>query len=326
MSQKLLKTTQNIISIFIGILYLTTCSSSSSAERTVSNGKIIFQKSLNSDAEFFTMNSEGSEVTKIDIKPPKEDPSLKFSDICFPTYSFSGEMIAFLKRNDEFSSSLYIMKSDGSEVKILATNVDGGLGFAFSHDDKRIIFRDFRFFGMSELYSVDIEASEISIFDSKCYKDPKFTSDGKYLICKAAPIVKKGPWKLELFHAKTGKYISDIETSGLYQASVFSISFDCKYIVYTACLSSQRQIIIMDFNGRNKKINFSSNHHLLDYITWSPDGKSLLIHVLDEETNDNYFSIINLGDVIDGNLNYIPTVMLNKNEKSVSLSWQPIFL
>lgn len=146
---------------------------------TVTNGKIIFLEDLAaSDSskyrELYTLSSNGNDLNKFSIEQPKEDPDLNFIGIAFPTFSFDGKKIAFLNCTVK-GCSLFIMNSEGKNVKILSSQVDYFYGFSFNHDGKKILFRYKYTIDESYDYLINIETGELKQFDSLCSLNPKFT-------------------------------------------------------------------------------------------------------------------------------------------------------
>lgn len=132
--------------------------------------------------------------------------------------------------------------------------------------------------------------------------------------------------KLNLFDAETGKMIKEI-LSKLSLNSSFSVSPDSKTIAYIRILNNnykyENQLIIMDIDGNNEKIILTAKE--LEYVIWSPDGKSLLVRMADSETNSLHFSVVNIEE--ESVPNYSPVAIVDKDGKffdGIYPSWQPI--
>ena len=281
---------------------------------------------------FFTMNPDGTDLKKLEIEPPETEPSLIFSNISLPTFSFDGKMIAFLRQNeDKLKCSLFIMNSDGGKAKRLASSVDREFGIAFTPDNQNIIYQN----DDSKVYSVNIETRVTSLYNDHIYAVyPKFTADGKFLLVES-----EGGWysNIEFRNAVDGKIDYSLVVIAN-QNSHFSISPDSKFIACTTtsqCVTDDsyefnlEQICIMnlqdiDPHEKTKKIIFTgknkSNH--LEYVNWSPDGKYLLVRIRDFNAKECYLALINLKDP-----EYTVNRILKENGESidgVELSWQSI--
>ena len=219
------------------------------------------------------------------------DNSTELSCIFHPTYSFDGKFIAFLNCIDKIFS-LFIMKEDGTDIKLLASNVNLPASIAFTHNDDCILYKNVT---DNLLRMINIKSSEktiltITIIDNLqstynynpqylCQSSPNFSSDGNFLLCVGFDF--KFERGIQVIDAKSGVFLCTLVKLSYSSCCSFSISPDCKYVAYT--LGSEIHIINLLLKLENESkandiIIFSceNKNDLLSYLTWSPDGKGLL--------------------------------------------------
>jgi serine/threonine protein kinase/Tol biopolymer transport system component len=93
--------------------------------------KIAFGSAPGGSHDIFTMNADGSGVTKITDTPDQDERN--------PDWSPNGQLIAF-EAGPEDSAELYVVNADGTELTKLTDNTYGDRAPQFSPDGKRIAF------------------------------------------------------------------------------------------------------------------------------------------------------------------------------------------
>jgi Tol biopolymer transport system component len=107
--------------------------------------KVVFGKSQDGNGDLYTMNIDGTQLTRLTDTPESET---------FPIFSPDGKKILFTRSNGKTNGGLYIMNIDGTEQ--INLDLPGYFNSVpiFSHDSKKIIFR------MEEIYTINVNGTQ----------------------------------------------------------------------------------------------------------------------------------------------------------------------
>jgi Tol biopolymer transport system component len=108
------------------------------------NGRIAFASSRDGNFEIYSMNSNGSGVTRLTNNPGTDTQ---------PAVSPGGNRIAFASNRDG-DFDIYVMNADGSEQRQITDNPADDVQPAFAPDGERIAFVSDRGFGDHDIYLV----------------------------------------------------------------------------------------------------------------------------------------------------------------------------
>lgn len=111
------------------------------------NKKIIFQSDRSGDMEIYSMNPDGTDVTRLTNHKG-------FDGV--PIWSPMGDKVAFT-RKDRDNYEVWIMDSRGSNLKNISNHDDMDLYAAWSPDGEKIVFSSWRDFGAQHIYLVDMK-------------------------------------------------------------------------------------------------------------------------------------------------------------------------
>src|SRR2546426_537605 len=118
--------------------------------QAVSNGKIAFVSNRDGNNEIYTMNVDGTGVSRLTVNVA--------SDVS-PTWSPDGTKIAFVSNRDG-NNEIYTMNADGTGVTRLTTSASDDLSPAWSPDGSKIAFQTNRDSGFSpEIYVMNVDGS-----------------------------------------------------------------------------------------------------------------------------------------------------------------------
>lgn len=102
---------------------------SNNAGTSKGNGKIVFVSNRENVERLYTMNPDGSDLTKLTDGPHQLQPA----------WSPDGTKIAYMDRLKN-ATALYLMNADGSDSRLLANNIFHNVHLAWSPDATKIAF------------------------------------------------------------------------------------------------------------------------------------------------------------------------------------------
>ncbi len=144
-------------------------------ESILNLGKIVFASGRNGNLEIYTMNPDGSNLTRI---------TSNTSPDYYPSFSKDGSKIVFVSDRDG-NPEIYTMNRDGSNQTRITDNQAWDLYPNFSPDGKKIVFYSRRD-GNDEIYLYDstvISHPQLTnLTNHSSYdRDPSFSPDGQKL-------------------------------------------------------------------------------------------------------------------------------------------------
>jgi Tol biopolymer transport system component len=188
--------------------------------------------------------------------------------------------IAFASIKDNVSQ-IFIVNSDGTNIRQLTHYLNGACNFDWSPDGKQIVFvspcteRASQYLS-SGLYVFDIDTGNVKELFSGPAGDfePAWSPDGTKIAYTSA---RDGSWQIYVYDR--GKDTSTRLTSSEnnVQSRYPAWSPDGKKIVYTVRRFALLQIWVMDADGNNKEQLVRPGGSTSDYLpAWSPDNKYVL--------------------------------------------------
>ena len=147
-------------------------------------GKIVFHSNRDSNWDIYTMNSDGSNQTRLTFNEAGDS---------FPAWSPNGRQIAFSSqrdsggRNGEINSEIYVMDADGTNQRRLThyPGIDGDP--EWSPDSTQIAFSSTRAAKEGErkleIYVMDADGSNVKqVTNAGFAQRPKWSPDGEWIL------------------------------------------------------------------------------------------------------------------------------------------------
>jgi Tol biopolymer transport system component len=229
------------------------------------NGKIAFVSNREHVERIYTMNPDGSGLTKLTDGPHQLQPA----------WSPDGTKIAYMDRLKD-ATALYLMNADGSDSKLLVSNIFHDVNLAWSPDGTKIAFCSVKSSRGSEfsLHVINIDGSnELRLAEGA--GSPAWSPDGKQI----AFTTFRG---IDLINADgtDRRQLARLNTWVLHS---LAWSPDGREIVFGSSRSSSDQygntktrFTIESISAEGSDVN---NARLLGYgrnPSWSPDGSRIV--------------------------------------------------
>jgi TolB protein len=240
------------------------------AASNTTNGKIVFQRNSNVQADLFA------------VTPTGEEERVLAANALHPAWSPNGRQIAFAASRDG-NAGIYVMNADGSEQTRLTDDPSGDFFPDWSPDGRKIAFTSNRD-GNSEIYVMNADGSE----QTRLTDDPAvdqfadWSPDGKQIVFGRVGF-PSGVQEIYVMDADGGnqRRLAD----GRFPAW----SPNGQQIAFNPRAS---EIYVMEADGREPRLVTDGVGSLNLFPAWSPDGKQLAF-VSNRDGNLNVY-IINL--------------------------------
>jgi len=263
------------------------------------NGRIAFVSNRENVERIYTMNPDGSGLTKLTKGPHQLQPS----------WSPDGTKIAYMDRLKD-ATALYLMNADGSDSKLLASSIFHNVKLAWSPDGTKIAFCSVKRDAEFSLHVIDVDGShDVRLAEGS--GSATWSPDGKQI----AFTTFQG---IDLINADGSdrKQLVRLNTWVLHS---LAWSPDGKEIVFGAIRSSSDrksrftiETIAADGSDGNKSRLLANGRN----PSWSPDGSKIVFERDGTEAQLTQIWVMNR----DGNN---PT-QLTDTGANWSPSWQPV--
>ena len=245
-------------------------------------GKIVFHSNRDSNWDIYTMNSDGSNQTRLTFNEAGDSS---------PAWSPNGRQIAFNSqrdsggRNGEINSEIYVMDADGTKQRRLThyPGIDGGPDW--SPDSTQIAFCSTRAAKEGErkleIYVMDADGSNVKQVTNVGFAQrPKWSPDGEWIIFM--DFIKHGIYAIrpdgtDLWQVSTPRFGASMHLGGW--------SPDGSQVLYTEAINHSPD------DSFSVIATLTRKRHLLEVVGWrhikmprmpfqtasfSADGKAIL--------------------------------------------------
>lgn len=157
-----------VVSIILLAGLITSVTAFNNAPVGKGNGKIAFVSNRDNGERIYTMNPDGSGLAKLTDGPHQLQPS----------WSPDGTKIAYMDRLKD-ATALYVMKADGSDSKLLVSNIFHNVNLAWSPDGTKIAFCSVNKSDFS-LHVINVDGSnDVRLAEGS--GSPSWSPDGKLI-------------------------------------------------------------------------------------------------------------------------------------------------
>jgi len=243
--------------------------------------RIAFESNRDGNYEIYTMNADGSVVTRLTNNPATD---------LEPAWSPDGKKIAFASTRDG-NTEIYVMNSDGSVVTRLTNNpaVDGSP--AWSPDGKKIAFHSNRD-GNYEIYVMNSDGAGVTRLTNNSADDeePAWSPDGKRIAFRSDRDVSFLIYTMN----SDGSGVTRLTNPSGVDASP-AWSPDGKIIAFSGYRESpvapglyDVDIYTMNADGSGIPTPWTLDMALDEAPAWSPDGQKL---AFDSDLDSGFVSL-----------------------------------
>jgi Tol biopolymer transport system component len=242
--------------------------------------KIAFVSDRDGNSEIYTMNPDGSGVTRLTNEPAYNHDQ--------PAISPDGNKIAFSSNRAGGAFNIFLMNVDGSNVTQL-TNSGADYGPAFSPDGSKILFTSVRS-NYFQVFVINADGANETLLSSDPFIydfDPSFSPDGSKIVFASSEA--GGNYRIFVMDPDGANRVqlSDHPASEYWQDTRPSFSPDGTRIVFqTATVNGHFEILKMNADGSGLT---ELTHDTDDFRPgYSPDGSKIIFSSPRSNNNEIY--------------------------------------
>lgn len=238
----------------------------------VSSGRIAFMSSRDGNFEIYSMNSDGSDLTRLTNHSAYDQ---------FPRLSPRGDKIAFTSNRDG-NEEVYVMNADGSNPIRLTNHPGGDGGAEWSSDGGRIAFHSQRD-GNYEIYVMNADGSNVTRLTNHPLNDvhPTWSPDGSRIAFGCIRDGTDGDICVMNADGTNVRVLTNTPGNDGYP----DWSPDGSRIVFQGYISAD-QVHVMNADGSNQAQLTSSG--VSGAPVWSPDGSRIAFYSLRDGNEEIY--------------------------------------
>ena len=238
-------------------------------------GKIVFYSHRDGNEEIYTMDSDGSNLTRLTFNEARDKS---------PTWSPNGQQIAFHSYRDG-NAEVYVMDSDGSNQRNLTRHPASDGYPDWSPDGSQIVFRSKQNADENHrlnIFVMDADGSNVKrVTRLKFATNPQWSPDGKQILFEASIDQGRGVyairpdgrglWRVSQPKPNTGTLLGGWSPDGKKVLYVETVGFDSNKsfaVIATVHPRGKQQVV--------KREPLPLPRWDMTSETWSTDGESIL--------------------------------------------------
>lgn len=232
------------------------------------NGKVVFTTDVDGNEELYSMNPDGSSLTRLTNNPATDR---------FPAASSDGARIAFTSNRDG-DHEIYVMNTDGTGLTQLTNNTTFETQPVWSPDGSKIAFHTNRD-GNVEVYVMNADGTQqenVTNHPSADF-DADWSPDGETIAFGSSRNGEPGIFLME----------ADGDSQQfLVQGDLASWSPDSARLAFqtTANDGADVEVAVVNADGSGQEAITSNDAHDFGPV-WSPDGRFLLVDRLENSVD-----------------------------------------
>jgi TolB protein len=226
------------------------------------NGKIVFTSNRDGNSEIYTINPDGTGLSRLTY-----DPAGDFS----PVWSADGSEIAFSRSTNPGSGGgeLFVMNADGSGLRRVTDDGEIDSNPSWSPDGTRLVFTSVRT-SVSEIYTIGVDGTGESPIRAAGVEGthPSWSPDGRRIVFTGA-----GPGGIDLLLIDAdGSHLTNLSMSVYTDENKPAWSPDGSMIAFVPS-SGVIDINAIGLDGRPITIGGQTGSSY--WPAWSPDGTKI---------------------------------------------------
>jgi TolB protein len=265
-------------------------------------GKVVFSSGKQGDYDIWTLDLTSKEI--------KQLTSGSFWNDC-PKWSPDGKKILFISNRTETPEIWIMDENGGNQVRVTNTGRWHNTP-DWSRDGKQIVFCA-NYDGNIDVYTMNIDGSglvQITDYEGMDF-NPQFSPDSKKIIFTSQRSGNDDIWTYDL-ETKETKQLTTYENkdfSPAYSPDGSLIAFVCQEV--PAIGEENLEIYLMDKEGINRR-RITHNSGTDRYVSWSPNGESLIYTSSKARTTAERLKILDVTDLKSSNIDYDRTPLENE--------------
>lgn len=166
------------------------------------------------------------------------------------SWSHDGKQISFTQKSAEGETNIYIMKSEGSDVVKLNTDLKSTMYASWSPDGKKIVFSSTASKDVTDIWVMNVDGTNLTQLtkDSRQNWAAYFSPNGKKIVFNSTRVNGNPAIFMMNSDGSNQQKITQDETNS-YFSPIWSR--DGKQIVYYTYINRKSQIMVMNANGSN---------------------------------------------------------------------------
>lgn len=235
--------------------------------------KIIFCSTINDNWEIYSMNADGSNLTRLTNNTASDSA---------PFWSPGGKRIVFFSERDG-NREIYTMKADGSEQTRLTINAAGDFNPSYSPDGKKIVFVSDRT-GANEIFIMDENGKNQKALTKESNVSgvtrPTFSPDGRQIAFYSSKTGKDSDKRSLYLMKSNGSQIKPINAPS-FDGNQFWSPDGSKFVFDASATggntSGNGEWEIFSMNSDGTACQRLTNNTNNDWgAAWSPDGSKIV--------------------------------------------------
>jgi len=244
--------------------------------KVVNNGRVAFVSEQNGSLDIFTVNHNGSFLSRL-ISHPADDHS--------PAWSPDGKFIAFVS-DREGNQDLFLLEVISGELRDLTWIKADDYDPEWSPDGSKLVYVSDRD-GRSNVYVLDIKDQEIEQLTDEEQPDyqPHWSPTGEQIV-----FISERDGKPEIYVMRVDGSHQQRLTNNDWTETHPLWSTDGSQIIFIVEHEKVFEFYVMTNRGRNiRQLTYSKTYK--SNSTWLPDGQQILFSTINDEGEWSLFSL-----------------------------------
>lgn len=235
--------------------------------------------------QFIFLRAKNSKATIAPIEQLRFQRLTDSGDVVFPTISPNGELLAYVRLEEEEGSVWVRQIATGSAVQTLPPSRKGYRSLAFSPDGRYLFFREEA--DGSAIYQTSVFGSTPKKVADNVWSDFSVSPDGKQFVFIRRDTQRRAHLLILSDTDGSGERELSVRNAPLDYRATPAWSPDGKLIIVVAGVQDQilPKLFTVDVSTREERRLQSPNWRAISRALWTPNGKHLIVSA--RETNES---------------------------------------